>query len=1747
MRSVHHNAISHRPANFRNPKHEEEGPSGTGKPPPEARAQRWEYFRKKTRLLLASKAADRTVLLVIVLNTITIALETPGTLPNATAQNVLNVAETVFTVFFTVEMLLKMFGYRLFVKPRGYFRRGWNVLDFVCVTSSYLSFIPGVGSFTMVRLVRVLRPLRSISRIKGMRTLINTLLYSIPMMGSVLVLLFFLLCTFSIVGLQLWQGEVHQRCYATGPNSTLVLDSAHADRPCSTGNFGNQCPAPLQCNVDLKQFRETTWTFDNILSALLLTFKVISTDDWNTEMYYTQSYAGYAAFLFYVILTILGSLFCVNFMLAVQWMVFEAEVKKEESRPRSRPQSVELNAESFTLPVGDGAWQLFRAKVLVAAQSMVLEYSMFVVTIVNVVALSSDFYQAPDWVRFAISKVNLVCTIVFTAEATIKIVGLGPRLYFFNLWHMLDFLLVVSGLVDFIFPGARVLSAFRAFRVKRFLNLFRHWVAMRVVLMTLSRALRKVICLAVIMALLLFVYCLVGMQFFTTAFPASSRATFRTLWEGYLTCFVIITGDGWTSTMQVAMEATNPAAALYFITLFSFGQYMIVNLFIAILIEKFEQVQDEVMNGTEPSEAIVNKLRNLLGNTRSRSLAPKTDIQVMQFADFTNEYGITALTNAVLEDPEDNPLMPTPPSSEAPSQRSTLLRDVVHHPVFDKVVIGLIFANLVVVALDYPAASPLIAEIVSVGNIVFTVVFIIELMVKLFLEGPAQYLRNGWNVMDAAVIVVCALALLFPTVRGLNSLRILRVMVQVRSLRIVLVALARSFSGIVGVLVVLLLIFLIFAILGLSFFCGEFYSCTDGTSQTTADCLKNNQTWKRTHYGFDNIGMSWLALLEVSIGSGWSNIMYMGIDSVGEGQAPVVNYNPPMALFFVSFFILATFVSINMFISVLISNFARLQRDLAGAKSLTPEQQKWVRCLRLVSRIQLAPKRRPETCYSPRMYDIVTNKRFEKIVYCAIIINMIFISLEHYQQPAWLGTMLRSANYVFVSLFTLEMIAKVAALNPLGYLKVGWNRFDCVILILSWVGIVAEVISTHSLSAVYVARAFRIGRVLRLIKRAELLKQLIAGIVYAGPALANVGAIVLAVYFVFGVWGVRLFGSLKHTPPLDDTMNFNNLGAACLSLYQISTTLTWNDVMYAATIAPPLCDESKDECGSFWAYLYFPAFIMAGAFVVLNMFLTIVLDQFTEAEFKRDMAVLKELWAMWIMHDKLITKKLPAKTFIEIFTALPPPLGPGGKASKFRTLHLLASLNIPIDENHEVRFEDVVNNVTRRVFHLQPEEATLVLNIVKANRRGRLRGRQRRKTSRAYIPEDNVFRVHHLYAASLLIDCLRQARKNRLEGPSPPAEPQVPVTRSHSSIRHSLRSLRNSIRQTFSETFSVGTRSREGSLPKSAAPKIVAEMEIQTELSLPAQLPAPKADAQPPILFNFPPPKTMVNPLGPAPPELRNQPFFPITASPKALPADDGHSQRLPGYRSNPLGRLDGHQNSSFASPERGQDYFPSWHSGDVAPHVNDYSWPTARHTSSSSARSSPRVTSSQAHSPSLYPLRPSSLATSSDTSSSHRSSTTQGHQFGVAAFGQRAQMPPVPLTERGAAWLRKQGYGPQPGDNSNLDDLFPFPAYSGLSWPLMALLEDSPDPVHHPRQQAYHESQVPLSPRAPLPSRSPSPPPLILGAATSLPPTPPEFDAPDSDVLEDPYDADEDAEDTNSEHFVAPSPQPLQPLRSLH
>ncbi|XP_050671809.1 muscle calcium channel subunit alpha-1-like isoform X1 [Leptidea sinapis] len=426
--------------------------------------------------------------------------------------------------------------------------------------------------------------------------------------------------------------------------------------------------------------------------------------------------------------------------------------------------------------------------------------------------------------------------------------------------------------------------------------------------------------------------------------------------------------------------------------------------------------------------------------------------------------------------------------------------------------------------------------------------------------------------------------------------------------------------------------------------------------------------WEGPNYGitnFDNIGYSMLTVFQCITLEGWTDIMYAIADVKG---------NTWVWIYFVTLVIFGNFFVMNLILGVLSGEFSKerekaknrgdfqksrerqqFEEDLKGylnwitvAEELDLENDpgqkqdqdsqgnKKERKNNDGSEVNLDANGEPQKTTTCKIYC----KRFDKInrrmrracrksvksqtFYWAIIVlvflNTMVLATEHYQQPPWLDHFQNYANYLFVVLFTMEMLVKMYALGIQGYFVSLFNRFDCFVMVCSILELALTISGTIPQLGISVLRCVRLLRVFKVTKYWRSLSNLVASLLNSIQSIFSLLLLLFLFIMIFALLGMQVFGGRFDYAPEEqkERHNFDSFWQAVLTMFQILTGEDWNVVMYHGINA-------YGGVGSpgMLASIYFIIIFICGNYILLNVFLAIAVDNLGDAE-DMDEEIVKE-------------------------------------------------------------------------------------------------------------------------------------------------------------------------------------------------------------------------------------------------------------------------------------------------------------------------------------------------------------------------------------------------------------------------------------------------------------------------------------------------------------------------------------------
>uniref|UniRef100_A0A8B9LND2 Sodium channel protein n=1 Tax=Astyanax mexicanus TaxID=7994 RepID=A0A8B9LND2_ASTMX len=250
--------------------------------------------------------------------------------------------EYTFTGIYTFESLIKILARGFCVGHFTFLRDPWNWLDFSVIVMAYVTEFVNLGNVSALRTFRVLRALKTISVIPGLKTIVGALIQSVKKLSDVMILTVFCLSVFALIGLQLFMGNLRQKCVrwpqSNGTQNYSMELNLYNMSPHLPG-LCRQCPEGYTC---IKAGRNPDYgytSFDTFSWAFLSLFRLMTQDFWENLYQQTLRAAGKPYMVFFVLVIFLGSFYLVNLILAVVAMAYdeqnqatieEAQQKEEE-------------------------------------------------------------------------------------------------------------------------------------------------------------------------------------------------------------------------------------------------------------------------------------------------------------------------------------------------------------------------------------------------------------------------------------------------------------------------------------------------------------------------------------------------------------------------------------------------------------------------------------------------------------------------------------------------------------------------------------------------------------------------------------------------------------------------------------------------------------------------------------------------------------------------------------------------------------------------------------------------------------------------------------------------------------------------------------------------------------------------------------------------------------------------------------------------------------------------------------------------------------------------------------------------------------------------------------------------------------------------------------------------------------------------------------------------------------------------
>lgn len=1061
--------------------------------------------------------------------------------------------ELFFTVAFTFEAVTRIIALGFVMHPGSYLRNGWNWLDWVVVVMSWLSFIPGVGNFSAIRTVRVFRPLRTMSRIPGMGVIVGALMRSMLPLGSVVMLCTAIFFLFGILASQVWTEMPKTHCgytvYNDFPQWANIQD-------------GDNQPAPFVCH--------SLDTYLPIQNATTGTFKRCGCDELD---------GGCSSG---------GEPVCQGFRGVEQkkmhWFLNGIGVSEFHASYSDRPQSQGMALDAFI--------EQYPEEIVDRDE--------------DGTPGTRDATFTYDYVEDAGCGCGEICT------------------------AHLEFYCDSMGSVSFDHIGHTMMTIFQCVTLEG-------WTDIMYTCSNLDNPLSGYLSMIYWCALILFAGLFViniALAVIADAHAEAEKAEKADLLKKkrdklYALYLKIDTDNSGNVSSQELKDG-----------LLGEGKYS--------GIVKTEAEVDEIIargdangDGELSLDEFIACFPDLADQVDANE-NKRAKEQARLAAGKSKETAGARIKKVLTQFLERDESTQKKPMFAA-------VKRLVEHDAFTSFIMFFIGINTVLLAaeshsddlctelelssagkLSGTCQDPDFTDFLEQANVVLSLFFLGEMLLKIWGLGIVVYLSDSFNVFDAFIVITSMVELLiqmggddssgggFITVlRAGRLFRIFKLARAWEALQQVILTVTRSFEKILPLSIILLLFMFIFSLLGMQMYGGGFLFIGRAGDCYSWEEVENGCSIPRAN--FDTFGVAMVTIFQMMTGEDWNMVMYDGIAATGGGSF----------LYFAIIVVIGNFLILNLFLTILLSGFEDDEEDpevdaaemrdklfeifkridvdnsntvsveelkdgLIADKILSSEEEvqqrfggageikfhafmeafpeyaeiaqgsnepsflrKLLCCLKttqapppatedlglqgpggpIVDTEEVIPPHNAFFCLGPTnplrsaAFKFIHNSIFENIVLFCIILSSLALA---YQSPTahagphakdTAAQVLLIADYVFLAIFTVEMLMKHIALGCVGhgraYWRDPWNAMDGFIVIMAYVGIIAA--DLPQLKPLRAIRTMRALRPLRALKMFPGMKVAVNCLLKSIPRMLPIGMVSFLFFFVFAILGLQLY------------------------------------------------------------------------------------------------------------------------------------------------------------------------------------------------------------------------------------------------------------------------------------------------------------------------------------------------------------------------------------------------------------------------------------------------------------------------------------------------------------------------------------------------------------------------------------------------------------------------------------------------
>ncbi|XP_075339246.1 voltage-dependent T-type calcium channel subunit alpha-1I-like [Odontesthes bonariensis] len=681
--------------------------------------------------------------------------------------------------------------------------------------------------------------------------------------------------------------------------------------------------------------------------------------------------------------------------------------------------------------------------------------------------------------------------------------------------------------------------------------------------------------------------------------PNMGAINFDDIGHAWIAMFQVVTLEGWTDIMYYVMDTHSVWSLVLFIIITIMGAFILMNTCAVVIVTHFSEAMLRGSGDGRPARTpLMVRCREMITRLYCRVAAMLLSCPQLLSC---HRWGHASSFEF------------WPPLRER-------LQEFVEGNFFSNGIMLSIFLNTVTMAIDHHGQPWELTQALKVSDIFFTVVFALEMIVKL-LAYQQQYFADRSNLFDFSIVIISVWDVVSVSDDRLSVLRMFRMLRFVRLvhhfpyLRRQLMVLYRTIEEASTLCWLMLFYIFIFGVVGMNLFgCKFVYILPAGEP---ADDRKN----------FDSVLWSMVTVFQILTLEDWNLVLYNAMASTSAWAA----------LYFIALIMIGKNVLLNVVVGIVVENFQSEPTVIPTDNNPPPSTT-------------LNPEAGPTTstqsdatniageASAPTRWNWSDARLIRRVLgWCKEREDWTFYLFPPENKQERL--ILDSLGYSLTFVFSVEMFVKVMANGLIfgegSYIKCSWNIMDGILVITSLIDVCITVVTSGKakrLSILKVLRLLRTLRPLRMIKKFPRLKLAVEALLASVKPMANIVLICGIFFFFYGTLGLQLFkGKFFHCVGEDVTdivsksecltagyhwvrkdYNFDNILQALMSLFVMYSKDGWVNLMYDGLDAVAV-DVQPVRNYNEWALIYFISFEVM-SFFLLDMFIGIMAETFCQCQ-----------------------------------------------------------------------------------------------------------------------------------------------------------------------------------------------------------------------------------------------------------------------------------------------------------------------------------------------------------------------------------------------------------------------------------------------------------------------------------------------------------------------------------------------------